>query len=128
MFDQALSHVAAEIAAGTGLSMGTIARRIGVSPATASRWVSRGLPDRRGGRCRLEAIRRGRVFFTSEAALARFFDGLRTNDAPKLPSVTAGVTGVSARASDAMQLLASIKALSAIRCVIASVSASALMA
>jgi hypothetical protein len=96
MVDNVFSRIAVEIAAGGGLSMGKVARRVGVSPATASRWVSQGLPDGLGGRRRLEAIRRGRVYFTSEAALVRFFDGLpnnNTRDPP--PSVSLMCTATS---------------------------------
>jgi hypothetical protein len=86
------SPVAQEIAAGNGLSMGKIAKRFGVSPATASRWVSKGLPDGNGGRRKLESIRRGRAYFTSEAALARFFGGLPQINMREPPAVPASLT------------------------------------
>jgi Protein of unknown function (DUF1580) len=50
-----------------------LARRYHTAPSTCYRWVQKGLPDLGGRRVFLEAIRRGKKFLTSSAAVARFF-------------------------------------------------------
>ena len=72
-------NLAGEIADGDRLTPPELARRIGVNPATAYRWVLKGIPDRHGGRIRLEALRRGRVYITSFAAYRRFLQQHPTN-------------------------------------------------
>jgi hypothetical protein len=69
-------NVAAEIAGGDKLTLQEISRQFEVNLSTSLRWLLRGLPDGRGGRVRLEAVRRGKLWLTSRAALARFFAAL----------------------------------------------------
>jgi hypothetical protein len=74
-----VSPLLGEIAAGQGISFPELARRFPaargrgrLNPATAYRWALDGiaLPD--GGRLRLEAVRLGGRYLTTEAALLRF--------------------------------------------------------
>ena len=68
--------VAAEIVNGDSITVIDIARQFSVSPSTAFRWLMRGLPDGRGERIRLAAIKRGKIWLTSRAALERFLSAL----------------------------------------------------
>jgi hypothetical protein len=54
-------------------------------PATLTRWILKGVRALDGRRVRLEAVRVGSRWLTSEAALARFADALGTPDAPVPP-------------------------------------------
>lgn len=71
--------VAAEIADNDELNTTTIAHEKKIAIATVFRWITRGLPAAVGGRVRLEAVRRGRKWLTSRAALRRFFAALPTS-------------------------------------------------
>lgn len=68
--------LAAEIAAGDSLRLTNLARRFDVAVSTCFRWVIRGLPTGDGVRVKLEALKRGKTWITSEAAVARFFAAL----------------------------------------------------
>ncbi len=87
-----LQSVASEIAAGDRLSTVELAHEHDTAPSTIFRWIQRGLPDAQGGRVFLEALRRGKVWLTSRAAVARFFErlphsqGSSTPPAPRSPS------------------------------------------
>jgi hypothetical protein len=86
MPDIQLQSVAAEIAHGDQLTLITLSRQFSVNPSTCLRWVLRGLPDGHGGRIRLEAVRRGKPWLTSRAALARFLAALPQSTAtPNVP-------------------------------------------
>jgi|SRR6516164_6263714 hypothetical protein len=74
--------LAAEISDGDALTVLTVARQFDVSPSTAFRWIMRGLANGRGDRVRLAAIRRGKVWVTSRAALKRFFAALPASTTP----------------------------------------------
>ena len=93
--------LASEIAAGNVLKLRNLADRFDVDPSVAFRWMQRGLPDGKGGRVRLEAIKRGKCWVTSEAAIKRFFAGLPqsapTSAAPPIRTPTKR-EGDSARA------------------------------
>ena len=73
------SLVALEISLGQCVGTVQIARELGISPSAVGRWISRGLPGLPGHRVRLEAVRRGRKWVTSRAALERFFAALPQN-------------------------------------------------
>jgi transposase-like protein len=70
------NSVAAEIVNGDQLTLLSIARQFDVNPSTCLRWILRGLPDGRGGRVRLEAVRRGKPWLSSRGALERFLGAL----------------------------------------------------
>jgi hypothetical protein len=76
MADDAL--VTREVADGDVIGTTQLARRQCLGPSTVFRWIIKGLPAAAGGRVRLEAVRRGRKWFTSHAALRRFFAALPT--------------------------------------------------
>src|SRR5947209_8242806 len=76
MFDIQTQGLAAEIANGDHLTLLDIARQFDVAPSTCLRWVLRGLPDGHGNRIRLQAVRRGKPWLSSRAALARFLAAL----------------------------------------------------
>jgi hypothetical protein len=76
------NNIIAEIAAGRGISLIELARQHSVNPSTAFRWVLRGLPAGDGTRVRLEALRRGKRWLTTAAAVARFFGALPTSTPP----------------------------------------------
>jgi transposase-like protein len=84
--------VAAEIANGDQLTLTDIARQFNVNPSTCLRWILRGLPDGRGGRVRLAAIRRGKPWLSSRASLEKFLAALPqsvpTSDAPNVRTPT----------------------------------------
>ena len=75
------NDLAAEIASGDMLTTIELARQHNTHPSTIFRWLQRGLPDGRGGRVFLEAVRRGKSWFTSKAAVARFFSRLPQSQA-----------------------------------------------
>lgn len=80
--------LAAEIIAGDAITVLDIARQFNVSPSTVFRWMMRGLPDNRGERVRLQAIRRGKIWLTSRAALQRFLTSLpQSATAPAAPPI-----------------------------------------
>jgi hypothetical protein len=68
--------IIAEIATGRAISLIELARQHGVNPSTAYRWVLHGLPSGDGTRVRLAALRRGKRWLTTTAAVARFFASL----------------------------------------------------
>lgn len=75
------SALAAEIAAGDKTTPPELARikAVNADPSTVLRWILRGIPDGQGGRIRLEALRRGRIWLTSLAAYQRFIEAHPTN-------------------------------------------------
>jgi hypothetical protein len=81
-----IESVPAEIAAGDMLTTSELARRQHTSPSTVFRWLDKGLPDGRGGRVFLEAVRRGKNWLTSSAAVRRFFERLEQS-APLGPAI-----------------------------------------
>lgn len=68
--------LATEIAAGDAIKLRDLARRFDVDPSVAFRWMQRGLPTGKGDRVRLEALRIGKSWRTSEAAVRRFLTAL----------------------------------------------------
>jgi len=82
MLTDTLPDLAAEIIDGDTITILDIARTMGTAPSTVYRWMLRGLPDGRGGRVKLAAIRRGKVWLTSRAALRRFVGALPTTATP----------------------------------------------
>ena len=104
---QISTSLAAEIAGGDQLTLSEIARQMRLNPSTALRWILRGLPDGRGGRVRLEGIRRGKKWLTSRAALARFLAALpqsTTTEAAPPPIRTS-----SQRSRDAARATAALR-------------------
>lgn len=73
---QSYPDVAAEIVSGDAITLLDISRQFNVNPSTCLRWLMRGLPDGRGDRVRLAAIKRGKVWLTSRAALGRFLGAM----------------------------------------------------
>jgi len=51
------------------------------------RWINKGLPDGRGGRVFLEAVRRGKNWLTSSAAVRRFLVRLEHSAPPLTPAI-----------------------------------------
>jgi len=78
---QSNATVAHEIADGDCVGTSQLARENHLQPSTIFRWIAKGLPAAEGGRVRLEAIRRGRRWLTSRAAVRRFFAALPANPA-----------------------------------------------
>lgn len=75
-----------EIAGGDTLRLIDLARRFNVCISTCFRWVIKGLPTGDGSRVRLAAIKRGKCWHTSEAAVKRFFAALpQSEQAPAAP-------------------------------------------
>ena len=72
----------AEIAGGDALRLIDLARRFQVCISTCFRWVVKGLPTGNGDRVCLEAIKRGKSWITSEAAVKRFFGALPISSSP----------------------------------------------
>jgi hypothetical protein len=72
-------NLAAEIANGDRIRNIEIAREYDISPETVWRWSQKGLPGAGGHRVRLEFVRVGKVFWTSRAAVKRFFSALPSN-------------------------------------------------
>lgn len=82
------AQVAAEIVAGDAITLLDIAQQFSVNPSTCLRWLMRGLPNGRGERVRLAAIKRGRVWLTSRAALGRFLGAMpQYHSAPPAPPI-----------------------------------------
>lgn len=71
--------VAHEVADGDAIGTTELARTNHLQPSTVLRWILRGLPDATGSRVRLEAVKRGKRWVTSRAALKRFFAALPQN-------------------------------------------------
>lgn len=71
--------LASEIARGGGLTLVELARQHRVNPSTVFRWLLDGLPRGDGTRVKLEAIRRGKRWLTTQSAVDRFFAALPTN-------------------------------------------------
>ena len=71
-----------EIAGGEMLRLIELARRFDVCVSTCFRRVVKGLPTGNGDRVRLEAIKRGKSWITSEAAVKRFFSALPISSSP----------------------------------------------
>jgi len=81
------ASVDAEIAGGDAIGLVELSRQQHAAPSTCFRWARKGLPDGHGGRVFLEAVRRGKKWLTSAAAVARFFARLEhTQAAPPPPS------------------------------------------
>jgi hypothetical protein len=77
-----------EIAGGDSLRLIDLARRFNVCISTCFRWVAKGLPTGNGSRVRLEAIKRGKCWLTSEAAVKRFFAALpQSEQTPAAPPI-----------------------------------------
>ena len=72
-------NVAIEVADGDAVGTTEIAREKHLKISTIFRWISKGLPSADGSRVRLEAVRRGRTWLTSRAAMRRFFAALPTS-------------------------------------------------
>ena len=72
-------NVAIEVADGDAVGTTEIAREKHLKISTIFRWISKGLPRADGSRVRLEAVRRGRTWLTSRAAMRRFFAALPSN-------------------------------------------------
>jgi hypothetical protein len=96
--------VAAEVAAGDAITMTQLARQHQTAITTCFRWLQRGLPDGRGGRVFLAAIRRGKKWLTSQAAVQRFFAALPNNvqvaqspEVARTPSKRARATAQAAK-------------------------------
>jgi hypothetical protein len=70
--------VAQEIADGDVIGTVQLARLQCLAPSSVFRWIAKGLPAASGGRVRREAVRRGRRWLTSRAALRRFYAALPT--------------------------------------------------
>jgi hypothetical protein len=73
------------------VTLPALSRSINVSPSTVFRWAHRGFPDGRGGRMKLPAVRKGRLWLTTLRAYEYFFTHLPTNfhddaPAPRSPS------------------------------------------
>jgi hypothetical protein len=77
-----------EIAGGDSIRLVVLAKRFNVCVSTCFRWVVKGLPTVNGSRVKLEALKRGKTWLTSEAAAERFFAALPTSaPAPTAPSI-----------------------------------------
>jgi hypothetical protein len=105
MTEQRIS-VAAEIANGDQITLIEISRQFRVNPSTGLRWILRGLPDGRGGRVRLEAIRRGKPWLSSRAALERFLAAL-PQSAP--PSIVQSIRSPAKRERDSAHAATMLK-------------------
>jgi hypothetical protein len=71
--------LATDIANGNGITLAELARKHGMNPSTCFRWVCKGLPGSNGLRVRLAAVRRGKKWLTSAAAVKQFFGALPTS-------------------------------------------------
>ena len=78
--------VCAEIADGDCMSLVELARQFDLNPSTCLRWILTGLPDEQGNRIKLEAVRRGKPWLTSKAALQRFLQRLPQSDGNTAPA------------------------------------------
>ena len=104
-FDGGSYSVAEEVANGDEIGTTQIARERNLDIATVFRWIVRGLPAADGGRVRLEAVKRGKTWLTSRAALRRFFLAMPTNAAVNAPKATRRPTSraVAKRERDSAQ-------------------------
>jgi hypothetical protein len=89
-----------EIAHGQGLSLPKLARNVGTNPSTAFRWATKGFPDGRGGSVRLECLRKGRQFITTQAAYARMLAALPRNTSDITPSLVSRPPSIASRERD----------------------------
>src|SRR4051794_13752953 len=80
------ASVAEEIANGDEIGTVQLSREKQLEISTVFRWIIKGLPAAGGGRVQLEAIKRGKTWLTSRAALRRFFSALPTNGDERNPS------------------------------------------
>ena len=64
------------------IGMGRAAALHGMHRSTFIRWILKGPPSGLGEKFRLEAVRRGYVWFTSEEAISRFFERLSQVERP----------------------------------------------
>jgi hypothetical protein len=100
------SPVAVEVLAGDRVSTTELSSEHKTAPSTIFRWIQRGLPDGCGGRIFLEAFRRGKIWLTSRAAVARFFERLPQSQgasAPTAPRTPSKRDRDSGRAQKALQ-------------------------
>jgi hypothetical protein len=74
--------LADEIATGDSLRIIDLARRFNLNQSTVFRWAFKGLQNEAGERVRLEVIRFGKSWKTSEAAFRRFLNALPMTPAP----------------------------------------------
>jgi hypothetical protein len=93
------STITSEVLSGSGLSLSQAARRFPpfreskpVAPSTVFRWIASGVRLQDGRRIRLEAVRLGGRWLTSEQAIQRFIDrqtpNLDTDPTPRAPTPT----------------------------------------
>ena len=80
--------LADEIASSGGITLTELAHQHRTNPSTTFRWAQKGLPSGYGVRIRLEAIKRGKKWLTSQAAVKRFFAALpASTPAPTAPPI-----------------------------------------
>ena len=80
------NDIISDIAAGNSITLIELARQQKTNPSTVFRWVQKGLPSGYGVRVRLEAIKRGKKWLTTAAAVARFFAALPASaPSPAMP-------------------------------------------
>jgi hypothetical protein len=96
--------LADEIAHGDSLKLIDLARRFNVAVSTCFRWVTKGLPNGDGARVKLEALKRGKCWLTSECAVRRFFTAL-----PQAVPAVASIRTPSKRARDASRAQQTLK-------------------
>lgn len=102
--DHVPAQVAIEVADGDSIGTTQVAREKNTSTCTVFRWIARGLPGADGARVRLEAVKRGRTWLTSRAALRRFFAALPTSaNTPITPREIGHSQSLRHRAADAAQ-------------------------
>jgi hypothetical protein len=82
-----IESVAMEVADGDCIGTAQLAKEKNLQQSTVFRWILKGLPIGHGNRVRLEAVKRGRTWLTSRAAVRRFFAALPTNAADDHPTV-----------------------------------------
>lgn len=92
------SLIEQEVAAGGGLSPAQTAKRFPsiksrddetrVNPSTVWRWITRGLKLPDGRRVKLEAVRMGASYLTSEQAILRFIQAQQRDADPIVPPRT----------------------------------------
>lgn len=76
----------------------TLARVVGVHPATCYRWAFDGCLNRRGERVKLETIRIGGRIFSTESALRRYIEAL--SETPAKDPAPVRTVNQRTRASD----------------------------
>ncbi|MSQ96818.1 MAG: DUF1580 domain-containing protein [Gemmataceae bacterium] len=93
-----------DIATGNGISLVELAHRHRANPSTVFRWVQKGLPRGDGTRVKLQALRRGKKWLTTAAAVERFFAALPASaPIPTAPPVPIPSKRGSVRAKQAPQ-------------------------